>query len=171
MLVAVLHPGEGHAGDEENQPQLGAGVAQEIDRDGVGAQNHRGPHREEQEKENLQTGGDGLVRRPAAAKSQVLRREVGYRRRQSHGGERQKHRVHRHDELVQPHHLRPHQPGQHHPVEKAQYLGDGAQRGEKQRALPGGQHFFRQDNPPSRQSIREGADLSIFGCVLERLVL
>ena len=49
-----------------------------------------------------------------------------------------------------------------HPVEKAQYLGDGAQRGEKQRALPGGQHFFRQDNPPSRQSIREGVSLSVY---------
>ena len=96
-----------------------------------------------------QTGGDGLVRRPAAAKSQVLRREVGHRRRQSHGGERQKHRVHRHDELIQPHHLRPRQPGQNDPVTEAQYLGDGAQGCEEHGPRSGGQHFFRQDNPPS----------------------
>ncbi len=76
VFVAVLHSGEGHAGDQQNQPQLGAGIPQEIDGDGIGAQNHRRPHREQQEEKQLHAGGKGLVDGPAVAQGQVLGGQV-----------------------------------------------------------------------------------------------
>ena len=154
--MEVFDPGEGHAGDEQNQAQLGPGVPQQIHRDGVRPQNHRRSHGQQEEKEDFQTGGDGLVGGPAVAQGQMLGGEVGHRRGQPHGGEGQDHRIHRHHQLIQPHDLRPHHAGQDHPEAEAQQLGHRAQGGEKQRAPAGRQHFFRQVHPPSSTNLFGG---------------
>ena len=91
MLVEVLHSGEGHAGDQKNQPQLSPGVPQQMHRDGVGTPDHHHPHREQQKEEELQTSCDGLVRRLAVAQGQMLGGKVGHRRGQPHGGKRHDH--------------------------------------------------------------------------------
>ena len=122
VLVDVLHPGESHAGQQQDQPQLGPGIPQQIDRDGVIEGHHCRRYRQEPHSQGGEAHPPGLRHSLSVSQGQILGAEVGHGCGQPHSGEGQQYRAHRHQQLIQPHHLRPHQPGQGHPVTERQPL-------------------------------------------------
>ena len=124
VFVQVLHPGEQDAGQQEQQAQLGAGVPQQIDRDGVVEQDHHRSHRRKEEEKYRQAAAEHLGDGGPVAPGVILGGEVGHCHRQTHGGEGHDDGEHRHDELVQPHDLRADQPGEQDAVHEPEKLGD-----------------------------------------------
>ena len=122
--MQVLHPGEQDAGQQEQQAQLGAGVPQQIDRDGVVEQDHHRSHRRKEEEKHRQAAAEHLGDGGPVAPGVILGGEVGHCHRQTHGGEGHDDGEHRHDELVQPHDLRADQPGEQDAVHEPEKLGD-----------------------------------------------
>ena len=156
VLVDIFHPGEGHAGQQQDQPQLGPGVPQQTDGDGVGPQYHHGGQGEEEQKKQQQTGVSGLGRPPPVPPGQLPGGEIGGRRRHAHRGEGQQHGIHRHEQLIQPHDLGPHHPGQRHPIGKAKPLRQRPQHREKHHVAPGGPGLRNHSAPSLRTTLCPG---------------
>ena len=164
VLVQVLHPGEQDAGQQEQQPQLGAGVPQQVHRDGVIEHHHHRRHGGEQQEEARQAAAEHLPDHGGAAHGVVLGGQVGHRRRQPHGGEGEEDGEHRHDQLVEPHHLRADEPGEEDAVDEAEKLGDDAGERQHQRAVEHGRAVEFQGAAPFRAGIRDNYTLFTTGC-------
>ena len=132
VFMEIFHPREQQAGEEDQQSQTGAGVAQQIDRDGVGAKPHHHRRHHEKANKNRQTPAEHRSHDALLPQGPVLRREIGHRRRQPDGRHRQQHRLHRQDQLIKSHHLRSHQAGEKNPIKKAQHLPQQSCAGEEE---------------------------------------
>ena len=149
VLVEVFHPGEQHAGNQQRHPQPGAGVPQQIDRDGVGQQNHSCPQGEDHQKKAPERTAQHQAHCAIVPQGMVPGGQGGHRHRQSHGREGHEHGIHRHYQLIQPHGLRADEPGQGHAVQKSHHLREQAGGGEQQGT---GQNRGQNARPPSQDS-------------------
>ena len=158
MLVQILHPGEGRAGQQEQQPHLRTGVPQQINGNGVVTQDHHPRRQGDEGQKEPQAPPEHLGHGGPVALGVELRGQVGHRHRQPHGGEGHQDGIHRHNELIQPHDLRPDEPREENAVDKAHRLGTHTGTGEDQCAVDHGRAFQFQSPPPfSLQLIRERA--------------
>ena len=149
VLVKVFYPREGHAGHQQNKPQLGAGIPQQDHGYKVRGEDQPPAHGEQHQQKQLQTGSQGLVRPTGVSTGKILGRQVGHRRRQPHRREGQHHGVHGHEQLIEPHDLGPHHAGQGHPITKAQQLGHRTQHRQQHRPLSGGRGLLAHGFPSS----------------------
>ena len=119
VLMEVLRAGEQQAGDQQDKPQLGPGVPQDVYGGPVGKDEEQGAGEDgQQEKEPHRLTPD-LMDGPPVSQGLIPGGQVGDRRGEPHRGHGQQHRVDGQDELIQAQDLCPGQTGQTHPVDKS----------------------------------------------------
>ena len=130
VFLEVFHPRQHQAGHQKHQPQPGAGIPQQVDRHPVREQQQQPARDQGQQQKELHRLAPHLVDNPLVPQGLVPGGQVGDPRGEPHRSQREQHRVHRQDQLVQPQNLCPRQPGQKDPIDKTHHLGQDPRQGQ-----------------------------------------